>query len=801
MKAIILAGGEGTRLRPLTASLPKPMAPILGRPVLEYAIRLLKKHGFYDIGITLGYMPEAIRSYFGDGTSFGVRITYFLEDTPLGTAGSVKNTGDFIDGDFLVLCGDAITDVDLSAFLAFHRARGAEASLLLHRMDIPLEYGVVVTDDEGRITRFLEKPSWGRVLSDTVNTGIYLLNPSVLSLSDKLPLDFSKDLFPRLLETGRALYGYTADGFWCDIGDLDAYRHAQYDILAGKTNIPIEGCRLEKGVYAEEGAKLERGAHISPPVFLGKNAHVKSGAHIEAFTSVGDGCVIEEGASVKRSILFGGVSISRNAQIRGSIVCAHAHVGEGASLYEQSVIGEGSRIGSGAVVRPGVRVWPGKAVGEGEIVSESLVWGHAALPDLFTERGLVGHIGTDLTPAASARAGGAFGTLLGGRCGLSSDGTPAAHMLREGVLAGLLSVGCEVFDFGTLSLPAARFSTETYALSGAIHVATEGGEGVLVCMGKCGIALSESEARRLHTLYLREDFAPTTPDNMKKPQKIEDFTSVYLHHILKDTVSLKGLRILVSAPPLTRPILEEAARRKGFSVVFEEAPRAGEARTAFMQKTAREGFAFGAIFDALSESFTLFDGRGRMLSSDMRDAVFALLVMRRFENAHIFVRASASSVFEEMARALGAHVSRTEDSPASLSAALSARGDFSSEVQHVLSFDAVGASILLLDFLARENRPLAAIGDMVPPFSTRRRTVACAQNQKGRIMRAFSPISVGGDEGGARIREENGWVFIIPDGERAACRIVAHAASEEYAAELAALYEEKVKSILEEKGL
>lgn len=798
MKAIILAGGEGTRLRPLTASLPKPMAPILGRPVLEYAIRLLKKHGFSDIGITLGYMPEHIRSYFGDGASLGVRITYFLEDTPLGTAGSVKNTGDFIDGDFLVLCGDAITDVDLSAFLAFHREKGAEASLLLHRMDIPLEYGVVVTDESGRITRFLEKPSWGRVLSDTVNTGIYLLNPSVLSLSDKVPLDFSKDLFPRLLAAHRPLYGYTAEGFWCDIGDLDAFRHAQYDILGGKTNIPIEGCRLEKGIYAEEGAVIERGAHISPPVFLGKNAHIKSGAHVEAFSSIGDGCVIEAGASVKRSILFSGVSVGKSAQIRGSILCARSHLEEGACLFEQSVIGEGSRIGRGAVVRPGVRVWPGKAVEEGKILSESLVWGHAAMPDLFTERGLSGHIGTDLTPSAAARLGGALGTLLGGKIGISSDDSPSALMLREGVLSGLLAVGCEVVDLGTLPLPMARFGTAFYSLSGAVHVAASAGEGVLVTMGKRGMPLSSAEARKLHTLYLREDFTPAAAENMKKPQKAEDFSHIYLHHLLKNIGSLKGKRILVSAPSRAQHLLEEAAKEAGFSVVFEALPpRESEARAAFSKRTAEEGFAFGAVFDAFSETLTLFDGRGRQLSSDMRDAVFALMVMRRYKNAKIFIRASASSVFEEMAGAFGAEVVRTEDSPASLSLALTEGAE--GKAQYTLAFDAVGACLFLLSFLTAENVTLASLCESVPPFSTVRREVSCAPREKGRIMRAFSPISAGGDEGGAKIQEAHGWVFIIPDAERAACRIVAHASREEYAAELAASYEEKVKAILEEK--
>ncbi|MBE7025534.1 MAG: hypothetical protein E7408_05715 [Ruminococcaceae bacterium] len=439
MKAIIMAGGHGTRLRPLTCTFPKPMARIVNRPVMEHSILLLKKHGITDIGVTLMYLPNEIRSYFGDGSAFGVRLTYFLEETPLGTAGSVKNTGDFLDGDFLVISGDALTDMDLSAFIAYHKAKGAEASLLLKRMDIPLSYGVVVTDGDGRIVRFLEKPTWSQVFSDMVNTGIYLLNPSVLRLAEKLPCDFSGDIFPRLLSEGRPLYGYVADGYWCDIGDLDAYRHCHYDIFAGKTDVNLNACRLRDGVYAEEGAVIEAGATVEPPVLIGKNTRIQSGAHVDGYTVLGEGCVIAPGASVKRSVLMDYVTVEKNAQIRGSILCSRSHVGEGASLFEQSVVGEESRIGADAVIKPGVRVWPCKMVGQGEILSESLVWGNGVSDELFCERGMRGPTDTELTPHHAEKLGQAVGSVFPGRIGIAADGDPASLMLKYAVMSGLMS--------------------------------------------------------------------------------------------------------------------------------------------------------------------------------------------------------------------------------------------------------------------------------------------------------------------------------------------------------------------------
>ena len=212
MKAVVMAGGKGTRLRPLTCDRPKPMVPVVNRPMLEHVIDLLRLHGFCDIIATLYYMPEVIQDYFGGGDRFGVRMHYAIEDTPLGTAGSVKACERYLDSTFLVISGDALTDIDLSAAVEFHKAKGAIATIVLTHVTSPLEYGVVITDDDGRITRFLEKPSWSEVFSDTVNTGIYVLEPEALRLFGAgQNFDFSKNLFPMILKKGLPLFGYVAE--------------------------------------------------------------------------------------------------------------------------------------------------------------------------------------------------------------------------------------------------------------------------------------------------------------------------------------------------------------------------------------------------------------------------------------------------------------------------------------------------------------------------------------------------------------------------------------------------------------
>src|SRR5919199_359945 len=250
MKAVVMAGGEGTRLRPLTSNQPKPMVPICGKPCMEHILELLREHGMHDVVVTVAFLPQAIRSYFGDGESLGMRIEYSTEETPLGTAGSVRLAADKLGETFLVISGDALCDVDLTRLIEFHRERGAAATIGLKAVDNPLEFGIVVTDSEGRVERFLEKPSWGQVFSDTINTGIYVIEPEVLRhIPADRPYDFSKELFPLLLEMGRPMYGYVMDGYWQDIGNLEQYRQANFDALDERVRLNVPGVRLRGNIW------------------------------------------------------------------------------------------------------------------------------------------------------------------------------------------------------------------------------------------------------------------------------------------------------------------------------------------------------------------------------------------------------------------------------------------------------------------------------------------------------------------------------------------------------------------------
>lgn len=265
MKAVVMAGGEGTRLRPLTSLRPKPMVPIVNQPVMEHILGLVKHHGIDEVVATLAFMPQVIEDYFGDGEEWGMDIAYALEETPLGTAGSIKNAEALLKDDtFLVISGDALTDINLAEVIEFHKSREATVTIALKRVPDPLEFGVVITDDDGKIDRFLEKPSWGQVFSDTINTGIYVLEPEIFDyIPEGEPFDFSSQLFPLLMEKGYPLYGCVVDGYWCDVGSLETYMQVHKDILDGKAMIFIPGLEAHEKLWISEGAEIHPDAEVS----------------------------------------------------------------------------------------------------------------------------------------------------------------------------------------------------------------------------------------------------------------------------------------------------------------------------------------------------------------------------------------------------------------------------------------------------------------------------------------------------------------------------------------------------------
>jgi len=806
MKAVIMAGGEGTRLRPLTCNRPKPMVAVAGRPVMEHTVRLLKNHGMDNIAVTLQYLPDHITEYFGDGSTFGVRMRYYIESRPLGTAGSVKNAEDFLDETFLVISGDALTDIDLIKAVSFHREKGALATLVLKRVDVPLEYGVVVTDEDGRIIRFLEKPGWGEVFSDTVNTGIYILSPEIFSYYKKDQVfDFSRDLFPLLMKENRKLYGYITDEYWCDIGDINAYMQANFDVMDRKVKADIPGTEIRQGVWTGSGTTVDESARIEGPCIIGSGCYVKEGAVIGSHTVIGDNCIVEESSSIKRSVIWKNSIIGEKAEIRGSVICSRAVLESGTSAFEGSVVGEGSHIGERTIIRPSVKIWPGKHVDMCMELCENLVWGSRAGRNIFGYRGVTGTVNTDMTPEFAAKLAAAFAAAVKSRgiIGVCCDGTPAATMIKSALVSGLLSAGVHVNDYRRLLLPALRSAVRLYRLDGGIYAGVCG-EGrhrlALDFIDNAGRNIDKSTERRVETLFYRDDFGRCEAGCIKGVTEISDFGDFYLKNIISGIRSEKlGFRIAMrKGPEHVTEAITSLLGETGCSVETVDAGILNDMKQ-FCEFVRKGRFDIGVSIGETCEKMLLVDASGRLVTEDMFMALVSLVILRKMKGSTLVVPVSASQAIERLAEEYNGSVVRTRTAARDIMAGLLAK-EAKEELleQFTMYFDAAAGLVKLLDFMKTNNTSLQEMVNMLPEIHMRRKEVECSWDAKGRVIKKIIQEHYGGRVEmleGIKVYNDKGWVLVLPDAERPVCNVIGEGFTEEFAEELTNIYARKVMEI------
>jgi mannose-1-phosphate guanylyltransferase/phosphomannomutase len=480
MKAVIMAGGKGTRLRPLTAHIPKPMVPILNKPCMSYSIGLLKRHGITEIAVTVQHLAPQIKAYFGDGSDFGVSLHYFDETKPLGTAGSVRNAASYLNERFVVISGDALTDYDLSDAIHFHEQKKALATILMAQVDFPLEYGVIMTDEQGIVTRFIEKPSWREVFSDTVNTGIYILEPDIFNYYEShIEYDFSKQLFPLFLDQKLPLFGYHATGYWSDIGNLNSYRQTQFDMLQGKVNLPIDAHEIAPQVFVESGSQIESGVHIKGPALIGANSQIKSDTVVGPFTVIGSHNLISTSASIEQSILWDSNVIMEAVQIEGATICSHNKIGTSSRVLEGGVLGNGCHIGPHVNIHEQVKLWPKKNIQANAEVTQSIVWGERESVHMFNRYGLSGVVETEMTPELVSKISASLSYYYqpGRTLVLSCVDHGYASVIKRLLIAGLQARGIHVVDIGIAAHSVHSYAIQSMQLDGGLHLFIEAEAG------------------------------------------------------------------------------------------------------------------------------------------------------------------------------------------------------------------------------------------------------------------------------------------------------------------------------------
>jgi mannose-1-phosphate guanylyltransferase len=364
MKAVILVGGEGTRLRPLTCKITKAMVPILNMPFLEYLMRYLKEHGIKDIILAMSYLPDRIQGYFGDGAKFGLHLTYLVEEPPLGTAGAVKNAEAFLDEPFFVFNGDVLTDIDLTAMMSRHQGAKPKVSIALTPVDNPTIYGVVETDARGMVRRFVEKPSWEEVTTNMINAGIYILEPEVLShIPPSTPFTFEHHVFPRLLKMGEPILSYPSDTYWIDIGTPEKYLRVHHDLLSGKApSFSRFWVNLEGSAPIGSNNRIHPEVEIEGPVLIGEGCVIAEGAKVKGPAVLGPQCQVAEEAFIEGAILWHDTKVGKKAILRNCVVASHSYIQEGSQILDNCVLGDNVVVGRNNKLAPGIRIWPDKRI-------------------------------------------------------------------------------------------------------------------------------------------------------------------------------------------------------------------------------------------------------------------------------------------------------------------------------------------------------------------------------------------------------------------------------------------------------
>lgn len=827
MKAVIMAGGEGTRLRPLTSNVPKPMMPIVNRPMMEHIVTLLKAHGFDEIVVTVAFMANAIRTYFGDGSEFGVRMVYATEETPLGTAGSVRNAMDELDERFLVISGDVLTDIDLGEIVRFHDENKAMATIGLVPVENPLEFGIVITNEDGSIERFLEKPTWGQVFSDTINTGIFVLEPEIFDyIEPGRPVDFSSEVFPALLAEGRPLFGAVSEGYWEDVGTLEAYLRAHKDALDAKVALDIPGFRMSEGVWVGEGVEVHPDAILEGPAVIGENCRIEAGARLGEYAVLGNNVKVREQVELQRVVIHDNTYLGEQCRIGGTVVGRACDLRRGVRCEEGVVLGDECFVGENAVVGAGVKVYPFKTVEAGAIINTSIVWESRGARSLFGRDGVSGLANVDITPEFATRVAMAFATTVKKDTTVvtSRDSSRSARMLKRAMMAGLNAGGVNVLDLEVASVPVTRVQARRPdAVAGiTLRLAEDDAQTVAIrFFDTNGADISEDTQRKIERLFNREDYRRVLPSEIGDigfpPRALEQYAVALESVVDVGAIGSAGFKVVVDySYGSTSFVMANVFSKLGAEVLavnpyvstqgVVEFDR--EAHAAQVGNLVRASAAnLGAVIDPSGERLTLIDDRGHVLSTNEALLAMLTLVRGRIQGDRVALPVSATMRAAEILGEAGIQVLPTKTSSAALMVESTAPGvGFAADLNggfiipgFLPAFDGAASLVKVLDLLAHASGTLSEIVEGLPRIHMAHERVITPWEQKGMVMRTLVEHSADRHlelVDGVKVHHDGAWALALPDPEEPVTHIWAEAGTEVAARQLAEEYARRIRQML-----
>ena len=823
-KAVIMAGGFGTRLRPLTMQIPKPMVPIMNQPMMEHIINLLKKHNITNIISVLYFQPDIIMNHFEDGSKYGINMQYVKAQADYGTAGSVKNAYEHLDKRFIIISGDVLTDFDLTKAIEYHIEKKSKATILLTRHQVPLQYGIVMTDNNGLITRFLEKPSWGQVFSDTINTGIYIIEPEVLDLIPyREEFDFSKNLFPTMLAKQMPLYGYIADGYWRDVGNLDEYQVGQNDALQGKLNLEYRGVKRVDGVITGENCTISPTASFIGKVMLGNNVKIGDYAKITDCV-IGNNVKIGGGAKLTRVTLWDNVVIDDFASLTNDVICSNVHIGQSAIIYENVFISDNCKIGKDAALHSNIKLWPNKQVEEGATLSRSLVQEEKWLRELFSEARITGLSNIEIQPDFAAKLGTALGLSIGHNSTIIASRAPdnCSRVVKRALATGLASVGVNIVDLQVTSIPQARQELRTGKYDAGVYVRKSPRDPKMhdiIIFSKDGRDISTSMAKKIERYFFGEDVKRVKEEDMGtitfNAASNEAYMNRYISSIDVDLVRKRKYKILIDySYGLATSILpnllgyfdadvislnnyiDTNKYHPGRQVIKFENDEAAKI-------TRNLDYELGFQIEAGAEKICLIDERGVWYSHNRLLTILTKLFLETHKNEEpykIAISILAGNEIEEIAKDYNVEVIRIKNNHAAMMESTLDKkvrfvgGSYGGFIfcDFLFAADAMFTIGKILEMLAKSNLRISELDSKLPIRFKKSITVPVPWEKKGTIMRKAMEYSENSKrilvEGVKIFRDDDASVLLYPEKESANFVVLSDSDSMEVAESLAKSY-------------
>jgi mannose-1-phosphate guanylyltransferase/phosphomannomutase len=830
MKAVVMAGGFGTRIQPLTNSRPKPMLPVVNKPMMEHTMMTLKDLGITEFIVLLYFKPEIIKDYFGDGSDFGIKITYVVPDDDYGTAGAVKLAQEYIgDENFIIISGDLVTDFDFQKIFDYHAEKKSKLTITLTSVENPLEFGVVIANEEGKIEKFLEKPSWGEVFSDTINTGIYIIEPEILDYIPKNEnYDFGKDLFPSLMRKGIDLMAGYAQGYWRDVGNPESYRDVYNDILTGKIDLKIAGQKstFPDGVlYSEETYTFDKSIEFIGTVVLGKNVTLGNNVKLNNVV-IGDNVTIGKDCKIRNTVIWNDVNIGHNTILNDSVICNNNLICKNVTANAGMILAEGCEVGQLVKIEQDVTIWPDKMIEEAAIVSHSLILGSKYKNSIF-ERGMViGQSNVELSCEMATKLAEAFGAqfAVGSTIVVSRDYHKNSRMLKRAFLGGLLSAGVNVVDYSDIPSSVLRSdlaSRDEY--SAGVHFRQalyDPTSTVFTFYNHEGLRINSDVSKKIEKAFFKETFRRVDYSDIGEIQELSHAVEYQMYKnsmkklLQAHTFKCLDCRVAVDmmhgmAADVFPDILNDLGVEHIMFNSHRDVHRLANIK-ALVKQSAEDMKAVitamkldaGFMLYPYGQRLDIVCDKGTVLGKqDSLYVVLSLLDMEAKEagvKKHVFLPTWAADIvyFENLEIERGQYANFKAADMKQYDLVATGEGNFAF-TEFSTHRDSMFASLKILEMMLHHNITLSKMIESFPKFYYKTTKINCSQALKGKMMRMFLDDAKDKESStldGVKIwLDKNDWILMIPHQYSDHLNLYIQAENDEKGEDILATYTNKIE--------